>query len=189
MTRPIVWHSFAIATEWGQILLLTFWVEKTLANCIKLQLLHTLPMHSFLFMHSRLKSCTSAQKLPSDWSAGWARAWLVEISAFLGCLANVAACLNSCFMHTNFHTNLLQTSAPHHHIITISTSYHHKTTKLFNHEILQLCCSWCSTGPQNNTMNKIQIFHRWIRPLQCLRLQHISNRTLTFTLLLSLKAN
>ena len=81
-------------------------------------------MHSFLFMHwRRLKSCTPAKKPLCDWSIRWARLSLVEGSAFPGCLANVAACLNSCFMHTNFHTNLRKTSPPHHYIIITSTWY------------------------------------------------------------------
>ena len=85
---------------------------------------YILPMHSFLFMHwRRLKSCTPAKKPLCDWSIRWARLSLVEGSAFPGCLANVAACLNSCFMHTNFHTNLRKTSPPHHYIIITSTWY------------------------------------------------------------------
>ena len=115
---------------------------------------YILPMHSFLFMHwRRLKSCTPAKKPLCDWSIRCARLSLVEGSAFPGCLANVAACLNSCFMHTNFHTNLRKTSPPHHYIIITPTWYQPFEATISTSQIFSQFSTWWSfyllTGPQD----------------------------------------
>ena len=120
MRKPIVRFHLE------RLLLLAFWVQKRCKIAISFHccIYSEYTSHPPIFVHAlEAEKLQIGPKVDCDWSILGSRFSLVESSAFPGCLANVAACLNSCFMHTNFHTNLRKTSPPHHYIIITPTWY------------------------------------------------------------------
>ena len=100
------------------ILLLAFWVQKRCKIALSFHccIYSEYTSHPPIFVHAlEAEKLQIGPKVDCDWSILGSRFSLVESSAFPGCLANVAACLNSCFMPTPIFT--LISAKPQIHII------------------------------------------------------------------------
>ena len=115
-----------------RLLLLAFWVQKRCKIALSFHccIYSEYTSHPPIFVHAlEAEKLQIGPKVDCDWSILGSRFSLVESSAFPGCLANVAACLNSCFMPTPIFTLISAKHQIHiiihHHVNFILQLYHY----------------------------------------------------------------